>query len=306
MGRRHVALLVEDEAVMATELGALLDSLGHDHVHVTNRTDAERALDTHEFCYVLLDLQIKANPDSIMPLVEAGQSLLELIRERYPRVDEAGKHLLPVLVVSGHAKETDYIVDAFQAGANDFVKKPIGTNRRPLKDKIQDALRNSGRQKHEHCGAICKVARAASSAGALEMLPSAVATMTEIAIVGRQQDKRFEVRIANKPVFLTNASLLLLLKLYAARLRNAEGWAHKNHDLGVQNDQGWKGMTRFREELAPHLPSKTQAVENDGHGNYRIHPGIEIAKIDIARLEALANPDLTPVVAEIKRLRART
>lgn len=304
MGRRHVALLVEDEAVMAAELGVLLDSLGHDHVHVTNRADADRVLETHEFCYVLLDLQIKASPDSIKPLVEAGQSLLELIRERYPKVDEVGKHLLQILVVSGHAKEHEYVVDAFQAGANDFVQKPIGANRPSLKDKIQSALRRSGREKHEGCAAVTRAARGGVVSAALEVVARTAGTI-EIAIVGRQADKRFEVRIADKPVFLTNASLLLLLKLYAARLRGVDGWAHKNHDLGVQNDQGWKGMTRFREELAPHLRPKTQAVENDGRGNYRLHSDLVIASIEIAQLEMIVNPDLTPVLGEIKQLLAR-
>ncbi len=106
MGGRHIALLVEDEPEMAAELGELLESLGHGHIHAATKEKAERLVEEGEFCYVLLDLQIKVNADSIKAHVEAGQTLLEFIREKYPRRNDQDKYRMPVLVMSGHAKAT--------------------------------------------------------------------------------------------------------------------------------------------------------------------------------------------------------
>lgn len=164
MGGRHVALLVEDEPEMAAELGELLASLGHDHIHAASKEDAEQLVERGEFCYVLLDLQIKADADSIKAHVEAGQTLLEFIRERYSRRNDRDKHRLQVLVMSGHAKEHHYVVKALQEGADDFITKPVSESTPPFKDKICEALRRSGREKHERCAAITRDARTVNRA----------------------------------------------------------------------------------------------------------------------------------------------
>lgn len=166
MGGRHIALLVEDEPQMASELGELLESLGHGHIHAATKEEAERLVEGDDFCYVLLDLQIKVNADSIKAHVEAGQTLLEFIRARYPRRNNEDKYRLPILVMSGHAKEHYYVVKALQDGADDFVTKPLGESRPPFKDKLQEALRRSGREKHERCAAIMREAVAAAKASA--------------------------------------------------------------------------------------------------------------------------------------------
>jgi DNA-binding response OmpR family regulator len=169
MPGRHIAFLVEDEPEMAAELGELLHSLGHAHVHAATQEDAKRIVEQGEFCYVLLDLQIKVNADSIKAHVEAGQNLLEFIRERYQRRNEQDKYCLPVLVMSGHAKDTHYVVKALQDGADDFIVKPLGENKPPFRDKIREALRKSGREKHHHCAAIMCEAKATASSGAQDV-----------------------------------------------------------------------------------------------------------------------------------------
>lgn len=162
MGGRHIALLVEDEPQMASELGELLESLGHGHIHAATKEEAERLVNDGEFCYVLLDLQIKVNADSIKAHVEAGQTLLEFIRDRYSRRNNQDKYRLPILVMSGHAKEHYFVVKALQDGADDFVTKPVSESKPPFKDKIHEALRRSGREKHEHCAATMRDARTAN------------------------------------------------------------------------------------------------------------------------------------------------
>lgn len=298
MGGRHTVLLVEDEPQMASELGELLESLGHAHIHAATKEEAERLVEQGEFCYVLLDLQIKANADSIKAHVEAGQSLLELIRERYPRRNDDGKYRLQILVMSGHAKEHYYVVKALQDGADDFITKPVGESKPPFKDKIQDALRRSGRDKHDRCAAIMREARAiggaATSAG-----PAVVAA--RLTITGRQEGKRIEICVGDKAVLLTNASFLMLMHLVAGRLRSEQGWVHKN-DLGAKTEQGWKGISRLKEELAPHLPAKTEVTENDKSGSYKLHANIEIVSIDTARLASIGDARIEKLAAEIGRL----
>lgn len=302
MPGRHIALLVEDEPEMAAELGELLESLGHGHVHAATKEDAERLVEAGEFCYVLLDLQIKVNADSIKAHVEAGQSLLEFIRERYPRRNEQDRcYRLPILVMSGHAKEHRYVVKAMQDGADDFITKPVGECTPPFKDKIQDALRKSGREKHERCAAVMCEARAAGAAAG-----SAAPTVAAVrfTVTGRQEGKRIEVRIGDKIVLLTNASFIMLMNLVAGRLRKAEGWVHKN-DLGAKTEQGWKGISRLKEELAPHLPAKTEITENDKSGSYRLHANIEIVSVDTTRLESIGDARIEKLAAEIGGLQKR-
>lgn len=290
MAGRHTVLLVEDEPQMAEELGELLESLGHAHLHASNKEDAERLAEEGGFCYVLLDLQIKANRDSIKAHVEAGQSLLEHIRAMYPRRNEDGKHRLQILVMSGHAKEHYYVVKALQEGADDFITKPVGESKPPFKDKIQDALRRSGRDRHESCAALTREARSASAEAA-----------APLEITGRQEGKRMEVKVGDKAVLLTNASFLMLLNLVAGRLRSSEGWIHKN-DLGAKAEQGWKGISRLKEELAPHLPARAAIVENDQSGSYRLHASLEIAGVDSGHLESLGDARIGKLAAEIARL----
>ena len=286
---RHVALVVEDEPQMAAELGELLDSMGHDHRHAATKEDAERLVEAGEFCYALLDLEIKVNADSIRPRVEAGESLLELIRERYPNRNDVGEHQLPILMVSGHS-ETRYVVKSFQSRADDFITKPVGENHPPFKEKIQAALRKSGRDQHVNCAAIMRAARAAQRTAS---------AAPALAITGRQVGKRFEVTLGDAPLELTNASFTMLLRLVVGRLAKPEGWVHKS-ELGETSDQGWKGPSRLRTELG--AATKLDVIENDGSGSYRLHLNIAIGCIDTARLAAGENATITQLAERIQQL----
>ncbi len=153
MAAGHTALIVEDEPEMAAEIADLLRSFGHGHVHVETLADARERLDQGGFCYVLLDLQIKADSQSIKPRVESGMSLLREIRQRYPAHGAEGKHLMPVIVISGHGKEPHDIIGAFRDGIDDFIMKPLGTQGRDVGNQIRDCLQKAGRTDHAQCEA---------------------------------------------------------------------------------------------------------------------------------------------------------
>ena len=120
MSERHTGLIVEDEPEMAAEIADLLRCFGHDHLHAETLADGRARLDDGEFCYVLLDLQIKADWQSIKPRVESGMSLLREIRRRFPHRRGNDMHLMPVIVISAHGKERSNIIGAFKDGIDDL------------------------------------------------------------------------------------------------------------------------------------------------------------------------------------------
>ena len=149
----HTALIVEDEPEMAAEIADLLRSFGHGHIHVESLADARTALDRGGFCYVLLDLQIKADSQSIKPRVEYGMAVLREIRQRYPVHGPERTHLMPVIVISGNGKEPHDIIGAFRDGIDDFILKPLGTHGQDVGTQIRLCLRKAGRSEHGECEA---------------------------------------------------------------------------------------------------------------------------------------------------------
>jgi CheY-like chemotaxis protein len=152
MCERHRALIVEDEPEMAAEIADLLRSLGHDHVHAETLADARARLDEGGFCYALVDLQIKADSQSIKPRVESGMAVLREIRQRFPYRCANDMHLLPVLVISGHGREPKTIIGAFHDGIDDFIMKPLSADGQDITGKIRRCLELAGRGDHAACG----------------------------------------------------------------------------------------------------------------------------------------------------------
>ncbi len=151
MAGSHIALIVEDEPEMAAEIADLVRSFGHDSIRAETKAEALVLIEGGGFCYVLLDMQIKADRDSIKAYASAGMSLLSEIRRRFPHRASTDMHLLPVLVVSGNAKEHDDVVRAFQIGANDFIRKPLSSDGTDLEAKIRHCLGQAGRAHHGIC-----------------------------------------------------------------------------------------------------------------------------------------------------------
>lgn len=163
MSERHVALIVEDEPEMAEEIGDMLRALGHDYVHAETLADARVLLEHGGFCYALVDLEIKANRQSIKPRVESGMSVLREIRQRFPQRRSNDMHVLPVLVISGHGREPTTMIGAFQDGIDDFILKPLSAGGQDISGKIRRCLDRAGRGDHAACRG-CKHADADGSA----------------------------------------------------------------------------------------------------------------------------------------------
>ena len=124
MSGKHRALVVEDDRPTAEDLAEILKSLDCDSVIADNKHGALAELQAGAFCFVLLDLEIKLEPGSIKGHTEHGNSLLREIRQAH--ADHPGRcHWLPILIVSGFAREMLATLEVMKDGANDVILEPF-------------------------------------------------------------------------------------------------------------------------------------------------------------------------------------
>lgn len=280
MKERHIALVVEDDRETAEDLCEVLRSIDCDSVVVDNAEDALVALQDKSFCLVLLDLQIKSASDSIKGHVEHGKALLRKIREKH--VEHNGiTFWLPVLIVSGFAREVNEAVDIMKDGASDVIQKPLDS--RQVSERIRQALQASGRQTHDRCHEPPRQG------------PNLKAGVV-IAIQGDRIGRRTRVTIAGKPVDLPNASLKVLLHLMVAQ-RKGE---HVNKvDLGATADQGFKGISTLRNELKPVL-GDVQIIKNHYHGEYSFAGNVTIGECAVDRLLEIGDSTISSLATQLQ------
>ena len=112
-------LLVDDRRENLVALEAVLEPLGVDLVSVTSGEQALRELLRREFAVILLDVQ--------MPELD-GFETAELIKAR-----ERTRHI-PIIFVTAISKQPDHVFRGYEAGAVDYVFKPI--NDEVLRSKV--------------------------------------------------------------------------------------------------------------------------------------------------------------------------
>jgi DNA-binding response OmpR family regulator len=258
-------LIVEDDKEMAEDLVEILSSLDCDTVVADNREDALAQLQNRPFCMILLDLQIKKAADSIRGHVEHGKALLRNIREKHH--DHNGTAFwLPVLIISGFARERDEAVDVMKDGASDVVHKPFES--RQVSERIRQVLEESGRQMHE----TCHEPPQAQSPNLKEGIV--------IAIPGDRIGRRTRVTIGTKTIELPDSALKVLLHLMVAQRRREPV---NKRDMGAMEDQGYKGISRLRSELKPILGS-VEIIKSHYHGNYSFESGVTIGESALDKL----------------------
>lgn len=265
MRERHIALVIEDDKETAEDLAEILLSIDCDSVVADNRADALIELQAKSFCLILLDLQIKSAPDSIKGHVEHGRALLRNIREKHGQHTGAA-FWLPVVIVSGFAREVNEAVEVMKDGASDVVQKPL--DRQQVSERIRRALQASGRQTHERCHQLPPPQHLNLKDGIV------------IAIPGDRIGRRTRVTIASKSVQLTDNSLKVLLRLMVGKQKG--DLVHK-HDLGAAEDQGFKGISILRNELKGVL-GDVDIIKNHYHGNYSLESNVVIGECAIAKL----------------------
>ncbi len=106
---KHKVLIVDDVAVNRLMVNKMLGTFGMEVMEANNGLEALEALRTFKADVILLDL--------MMPVMDGFEML------RILRANPLTTHI-PVIVLSA-LNTNDDIVAAYNAGANDFVTKPI-------------------------------------------------------------------------------------------------------------------------------------------------------------------------------------
>ena len=278
----HCALIAEDDAETALDLQQILNSLDCDSVPVTNMEDAMRELETRSFCLVLLDLEIKSEPDAIKGHVEYGKALLRKIRQMHSEHNGL-RFWLPVLVISGFARERDEALELMKDGATDVIQKPIDSQ--AVSQAIRKAFAESGRETHDLCENHPVVPR------------DNFKEKVVVAIPGDRAKRRTIVRLGSQPVTLTDGSLRVLLHLVLGHLQNKQ--VHKT-DLGANHEQGFKGISILRGELKQTL-GDTDIIKNHYHGYYGFLPSVTIGEIAFEKLLELDDGEISSLAERIQK-----
>ncbi len=116
-----VILIVDDDDLVLKTLNVLITSLGYHCLLATDGLEALEVLEKNECDLILSDV--------LMPNMD-GLELLSHVKETYPEID--------VIIATGYSDRASY-ADVIQAGAIDFIKKPI--DQAELEAKLTRAIR---------------------------------------------------------------------------------------------------------------------------------------------------------------------
>jgi DNA-binding response OmpR family regulator len=278
----HLALIVEDDSATAEDLTEILRSIGCDSKSANNKRDALALLRNNHFCIILLDLEIKSQLDSIKGHTAHGTSLLREIRQEH--ADHAGlSYWLPILIVSGFAREVSTAVEVMQEGADGVIHKPCKTQE--VSEGIRRALERSGRTTHQLCGEKPAPRTAEAGKGVVLSIP------------GDRVRRRTRVMVGSRPIMLTNSSLGLLLQLMVA---HRKGRAVHKRDLGASDDQGFKGVSVLREALRPVLGEGVDIIDNDYHGFYRLKDNVIVGECDVDNLVRIGDTKISDLARNLR------
>jgi PAS domain S-box-containing protein len=112
-------LIVDDEPKNLTVLEAILDEPGYRLVRAESAEQALRALLSHEFALLILDVR--------MPGV-TGLELAQMIKARKKTAN------VPIIFLTAYYNEDQHVIDGYDAGAVDYLHKPV--NPRVLRSKV--------------------------------------------------------------------------------------------------------------------------------------------------------------------------
>jgi FixJ family two-component response regulator len=282
MNESHTALIVEDDAATAEDLHEILRSIDCTSVLVDNSEDALRQAQSRSFCFVLLDLQIKGAADAIKGHIEHGKALLRKLRQMH------GEHnglpfWLPILVLSGYAREADAAVEVMKDGASDVIQKPVDSQL--VSDRIRRALDLSGRASH----ALCHQEPASGKRAKAE-------DDVVIAIPGDRIRRRTRVLVGAAEVEVTDNALKVLLHLMVARLNRT---VVNKVTLGAAPDEGFKGISRLREQLRPALAGR-DIIKNEYHGDYRLTDDVTIGECAVDKLLEIDDATISELAKQLQ------
>jgi CheY-like chemotaxis protein len=289
---RHRILLIEDSPANRAAVVQYLDTYGFDCDAVSSLEEARALIDGGQFCAILTDLEILPTSNATKPNLCLGYAVIEYARLRFPASN--GKiHLMPILVMSAHAK-FDVLRNTTRLKADDFLKKPPTD----LNEVLSLALARSGRQDHARCADVTAAARVSATTSSAPPAPAVESAATRLRIVAGSVNGRTQVKLGETTAWLTSTVLRALLHLAYGRLRTSDGWVARA-DMGRDAAAVVRALSRLRVALGQRID------DADKTRGYRLRPDIRLDPIpttDLARMPGEAV--IARLAQEIEHLQA--
>ena len=292
IAQRHRALVVEDDAEALVEAQVALEPFAIDCVAATNKREALAALDRDEFCLMIVDLEIKAEPSDLKGSVVNGHEVVRHGRKKYPHRNVEHHHDVQIIVVSGHVKLGKESSEAWRSGCSEVVEKMSGPLALP--QCIRECMDRSGRVDHTLCPALNARGRIGSKGGALSCL---------IEIHGHRDGRKRKavVVVDGEETSLTEGSLMTLLRLMKWKLEKRK-WLHPDTDFGARKKAlGTHLVSRLGAELSGKLPRKI--VTHKRAQGYMLADVVVVGWTNAPALKWLRNKPLSTLAEEVERLR---
>jgi DNA-binding response OmpR family regulator len=283
----HCVLIVEDQVRIAKDLADILASIDCDTRIAHNKEDALALLEQEPPCLVLLDLSIPRTAVDIKGRPAVGLSLLQDIRARFGSPRDK-KVWIPIVVVSGHAREVDQAVEIMKLDADDLIQKPYDED--VVIRKVREALRKSGREAHS----ACRMTKQAHGVGPSEPLPR---PGDIIGIPGRAAKKQTLVTIGAAEVGLSDGPLVVLLRLMLA---HTQGEAVPLSKFSVDDQAAYKAVTRLRNALRSVVVDPHRFILN-ADGTYALGSHVQLGEVNTTWLANRRNTAIADLALELEQ-----
>jgi DNA-binding response OmpR family regulator len=168
-------------------------------------------------------------------------------------------------------------------GASDVIHKPFRS--RDVSGTIQRELAKSGRLTHDLCITKPRAFRHHAGKGVV------------LAIPGERDRRRIRIAVNEMTIPLPEKSLKVLLHLMVAHVTGA--LVHKS-TLGAKGDQGFKDISRLRQELKPALEDGVDIIKTDYHGNFSLTENVTIGNCDVDKLTSIGDRQISALAAQLR------
>ena len=270
------ALVVEDDPTIVDMVEDVLFSLGHEFEVATNQQDAQQLLQSMDFEYVLLDLQIPAKANRGGADKQYGINCLKDIQ----RMKAASPP--PVIMMTAHLVDYANLSGELQRnGVRECITKPFSNAIRPLSDVIVGVLSDYGPK--------------AKSIAAPKPSPSAIVRETPVIEAkqfagGELVFKHDRITLCGQTIFYYSRSKQTTRILEALNVKSQTGtWIAKSgpelvNELGIVSGQNsiTCSIRAFRDSVVDLLKSELgivcgrQDVISSGGRGYRFAEWITI------------------------------
>jgi CheY-like chemotaxis protein len=281
----HRVLVVEDDPGARAEVAGLLAARGDTVVAASSVEEAVRHVAADDFCLAIVDLELPFR-DGQTAFVSGGEAVMRAIRSKDDRRNDDGRHVTPVLVVTGYLRRTEAdrerIVEFFgklyELGADAAIEKPLDAKAtEKLLDKIRIGLENAGRARHAACAGLA-IRRAPVAGGKAKAEGEAIVVVVD----GERKGKNTGILANGERCFLQDNVFVAFLHLAVAHQKGTRAWLPLPA-LGAGRTP--HRISKIRVALRKAVGGDAVIVENDGNESFRLEERIVIESVRWDALE---------------------